>query len=138
MLPKTHLLLGTIFSVLIYFLFDLTLFQASLVLLASVFIDVDHYLFIIKRKNIWNLKKAYYWHKGLPKNHKTIMHVFHTLEFMILILIMSYFWNGFLFIFIGIFFHSILDILDLFCNYRFGVREFSLIRYIIRSKDKYF
>jgi hypothetical protein len=138
MLPKTHILLGIIFSVLVYFLFHLTIFQASLILLASVLIDVDHYMFIVKRKKIWNLKKAYYWHKTLPKDHKTMMHIFHTIEFMFLVLIISYFWNLFFFIFIGMLFHSILDLIDLFYNCKFGVREFSCIRYILRDKDKYF
>ena len=138
MLPKTHIILGAIFSVLIYFIFQITLFQASLILFASIFIDVDHYVFYVSRKKNFNLKKAYYWHKGLPKNHKTIMHIFHTLEFMILILILSFFWNGFFFIFIGMVFHSALDLIDIFYNYKFGVRELSFIRYILRSKDKYF
>jgi hypothetical protein len=138
MLPKTHFILGLIFSILLYFLFHLTIFQAFLVLFASVFIDVDHYMFIVKRKKIWNLKKAYYWHKALPKNHKTIMHIFHTAEFIVLVLLLSYFWSGFFFIFLGMVFHSLLDLIDLVYNYKFGVREFSLIRYIIRDKDKYF
>jgi hypothetical protein len=138
MLPKIHFIFGLIFSILLYFLFHLTLFQAFLILFASVFIDVDHYMFIVKRKKIWNLKKAYYWHKSLPKNHKTIMHIFHTVEFIVLVLLLSYFWSGFFFIFLGMIFHSILDLIDLFYHYRFGVREFSLIRYLSRDKGKYF
>jgi len=138
MLPKAHFILGFIFSLSLYFIFNLTPFEACLILLASVFIDVDHYLFIVKRKKNWNLKKAYYWHKGLPKDHKTMMHIFHTIEFTILILILSYFWNGFFFIFLGMLFHSGLDLIDLFYYSKYGAREFSLIRYVLRSKDKYF
>lgn len=138
MLPKTHIILGVIFSILIYFLLNITIFQASLIFLSSVLIDFDHYMFIIQKKKIWNLKKAYFWHKGLPKDHKTIMHIFHTIEFMILVFLLSFFWTGFLYILVGMLFHSLLDLADLFYNYRFEVREFSLIRYLIRSKDKYF
>jgi len=134
MLPKAHIILGLIFSVLLFFL-HITILEASLIFLSSVLIDVDHYLFIIKRKKIWNLKKAFYWHKNLPKDHKPMMHIFHSIEFLILILILSFFIKIFLFILIGLLFHSVFDIFDLLYNKRYNVREFSMIRYLL-SKDK--
>lgn len=138
MLPKWHILLGAIFSILIYFLFHITIFQAILIFLASFLIDFDHYLFSIKRTNSLNLKKAYYWHKSIPKNHKPIMHIFHTIEFMIVVAILSFFFNLFLYILIGMLFHSILDIISMIYNKNFNCREFSFIRYLLKDKNYYF
>jgi len=139
MFPKWHILLGIIFSILLYILFKITLFQTLLVFLSSVLIDIDHYLFFVKRKKEFSLKKAFNWHKKLVgKQHKPIMHVFHTIEFVTLILILSFFWDIFVFVLIGILFHSIIDIIDMFYNKWYGLREFSLIRYLLKDKKNYF
>ena len=141
MLPKWHILFGFLFAYILYWFSPITIIEASLIFLSSFLIDFDHYLFIINRKKLFNLKKAYYWHKALPKNHKPIMHILHTIEFTIFIAILAYFFNIFLFIFIGMLFHSSLDVIDMFYNKKTRCREFSLIRYLIlkkRNKDKYF
>ena len=59
MLPKWHILFGAIFSMLVYFIFNINLFQVSLIFLASIFIDFDHYLFYVFRKKDFNLKRVY-------------------------------------------------------------------------------
>ncbi len=139
MLPKWHILFGAVFSVILYFLFNIALINCIIVFLASVLIDTDHYLFYVKRHKNWNLKKAYRWHYNLSKKHKPIMHIFHTLEFLILILILSFFHNLFFFIFLGLLFHSVFDIIDIFINNKGNVREMSLMRYLLtKDKKKYF
>ena len=137
MLPKWHILFGFLFTYIIYWFSSITIFQASLIFIASVFIDFDHYIFIIKRKRYFNLKKAYFWHKNLPKKRKPIMHIFHSIEFIVLVAILSFYFNIFLFILIGMLFHSILDIIDLSYRKQLQVREFSLIKYILSNKKKY-
>lgn len=137
MLPKTHAILGFIFSTLSYFTFPITIFQAILIFLSSFLIDFDHYWFYVKKTKDWNLKRASNWKVYLSKKHKPIMHIFHTIEFIILIIILSFFWNIFLFILIGMLFHSILDIIDLIYRKVINIREFSLIRYLIRDKINY-
>ncbi len=137
MFPRIHILFGAIFSILIYFILHFTILSIILIFLASVFIDVDHYLWYINRKKEFSLKKAFYFHKNLPINHKPVMHIFHNIEFLAIISILSYFYNIFLFILIGILFHLILDLIAMLHEKHIG-REFSLIRYIIsRDKTKY-
>jgi len=138
MLPKWHLFFGFLFTYLIYWFTSLTTFQASLIFLSSVLIDFDHYIFIMKRKKIFNLKKAYFWNKNLPDKHKPIMQIFHTIEFLAFTFILTFFWEGFLFILIGMLFHSILDIIYLFNKKAVFTREFSFIKYLISDKTKYF
>ena len=142
MLPKYHILLGVIFSGLLYWLLSLTLFQTLLVFLSAVLIDVDHYLWYAKRKKDWNLKNAYNYLKKLGENlKKPIIMIFHTIEFLILIFVLSFLWRGFYFILVGMIFHSISDLLYFGHKNMLYVREFSLIRYLVLRKkypDKYF
>jgi hypothetical protein len=136
MLPKWHIVLGAIFSILIYFLFNISLFQASLIFLASVFIDVDHYIWFVLNKKDWNLKSAYEWHKKIPLNHKPFIQIFHTVELLIILLILSYFWFGFLFILLGIVFHSILDLIEMSYTRTIHLREYSLIAAYLKKSHK--
>jgi len=142
MLPKTHAILGAVFSVLIYFIFHVSLFNVSLIFLASVLIDFDHYVFYIQKKNDFSLKNSYnFLKKESQKKHKPMLHIFHTLEFMILIIILSFIWQGFLFVFIGMIFHSAFDIGDFIYHKKYTAREHFLIRYLILKQkypDKYY
>jgi len=135
MLPKWHILFGAIFSLILSLLFSITVLQTILIFLSSVLIDFDHYLWTIKRKKYFSLKEVYLWNKNLPKNHKPIMHIFHTIEFIIFIAILSYYIHIFLLILIGIIFHSIFDLIELIFDRRINCREFSLIRFLILRKD---
>ena len=78
MLPKTHILLGLIFSLLIYFSLELTIIQASLVFLSSFLIDFDHYLWYVFKKKDFSLKNAYYYLKDFEKDKAHLM-VFHSI-----------------------------------------------------------
>lgn len=139
MYVSKHIILGAIFSTFIYFIFNLTLFQSLLIFLSSFLIDTDHYAFYVKKKKELSLKKAYHWwSKDLPRNHKPILNIFHTVEFHLLVLVLSFYIPLFLYVFIGMIFHSLLDILYLAYFNLLGCREFSLIRYLIRDKKKYF
>ena len=141
MLPKSHILFGAIFAIFLYLIFPITIIQTSLVFLSSFLIDFDHYIFGAIRKKTLNLKKLYFWHKSLGEDHKSIMHIFHSIEFIIILVILSYIFNFYLFILIGTLFHSILDLIEITYKNKWGCREFSLFRYLILNKkypQKYF
>jgi len=135
MLPKTHIILGALFSIILFF-FGVNYFNCILVFLSSFLIDFDHYLWYIIRKKDFNLKNAYYTLKGTEKKKLYLM-VFHTIEFLLFILLLSYLWKGFLWIFIGMVFHSILDLIELYKEKELTFREFLLIKYIFSDKKNY-
>jgi len=138
MLPKWHILFGAIFSLILFLFFRVSLFYSIIVFLASVFIDIDHYFFYVKRKKDWNLKRAFKWYVALEKNHKPIMNIFHNIEFLILILIISFFYNIFFFILIGSLLHLIIDVIYLVLTDRMGTKELLLTRYLLtKDKSKY-
>lgn len=58
MLPKWHILFGFLFAYIIYWFTSINVFEATLIFLSSVLIDFDHYVFIVNRKKIFNLKKG--------------------------------------------------------------------------------
>lgn len=138
MLPKHHLIIGIIFVVVLTLFLNVTYFQALIILASSILIDVDHYMFYIVRKRDYSLIKAYYFFKNLPKDHKPIMQIFHTVEFMIFLAVLSYFNFYPLLILVGILFHSLTDLYYMISRKQFNTREFSFIKYILSDKKQYF
>ncbi|MGV8151754.1 MAG: hypothetical protein ACP5OG_01610 [Candidatus Nanoarchaeia archaeon] len=137
MLPKTHIILGFVFSLLLFYFFDLSFFQSSLVFFSSFLIDFDHYIWYILRKKDFSLKHAYYFLKNL-KTNKKIMVVFHTFEFLIFTAFLSYFYSFFLYILIGMLFHSIMDVIDMGYKGTLNNRGYSLLFYIFSNKKEYY
>ena len=140
MLPKHHILLGFIFSIIVWILFpEIGFLNFSIIFLSSVLIDFDHYMFYVFRKRDLSLSEAYDWHLSLMgKIRKPIMMIFHSIEFILLITLLAFFYQIFIFILVGILFHSIADIIDMYYRDKLHLREFSLIRYLISDKSNYF
>ena len=127
MLPKTHIILGFIFSSTVYFIFpDIGLFGFFTIFLSSVFIDVDHYMFYVWAKKDWSLKNAFNWfmqetikYQKLPKEKKKqkfpMPCIFHGIEALLFLGILYYFTKlPFIgFIIIGITFHELLDFISI-------------------------
>lgn len=145
MFPKWHIILGFIFSGLLYYLFpQIGILEASIIFLASFLIDVDHYIYYVFLKKDFSLKRAYNWFveniKKYPliqkKERESILFaicIFHTIESLILILFLSYLFHPFIFVFIGFLFHRILD--DLNAIYDHGLHhDFSLIYKLLKLK----
>ncbi|MEK6850627.1 MAG: hypothetical protein AABX85_03560 [Nanoarchaeota archaeon] len=144
MLPKTHIILGAIFSIIIWIIFpEINLIYLSLIFLSSFLIDVDHYLaYVFETKNL-SLKKAFDYHIMLDKleiaerakgiKRKGPFHVFHTFEFLLAVYLVSLIWTPILYILIGMLFHSALDIISLINLRTLYRREFFLTNWIIKK-----
>lgn len=142
MLPRWHIVLGFLFSLILYFLIPgIGLVNAGVIFLASVFIDFDHYVSsCLNSGKILSLKESFRYYKkqeieavrnqarGIFK--KGDFHLFHTIEFHLLILLTGFFVRFFLFVFIGMLFHSIVDVGWMI--YRKGLyhREFWFVRWM--------
>lgn len=116
MLPKTHIVFGIIFAVLLKLCFSLGFVEISIVFLSSVLIDVDHYVYYVLLKRDWSLKNSFQWFLDEAKRYdkltkkqkkKNTLGIFplHSIEIALLILLLSYYWNIFLFVFVGFCFH---------------------------------
>lgn len=146
MLPKIHIILGAIFSILFYFIFQISLFHASLIFFSSFLIDFDHYLYYIIAKKDLSLKNSYKWfvekrRKILQKpfeerkKYKHPVLIFHGIEFWIVILLLGFIYHVFLFILIGIGIHMILDFVDLISIKEPFYSKLSQIIVIIKNKN---
>ncbi len=142
MLPKWHIFWGVIL-VAIFKLTVPSMTYISLFLLwfASVFIDFDHYLVSAIKTGNWSpihaVKRNYSLRNkivSLGKKSRACergdFHIFHTLEAHLIIGIVSIFLPLVFFAFIGMVFHSFLDIIWMVKNDVLESREFFLLNRI--------
>lgn len=121
---KIHLIYGTIISLVIYFFSNTSIYFVLFFWIGSWLIpDLDHlFHFVLKNKSI-NIKNFLdYSHKNrskwkkLPndekKKYKYSLLFFHSIEFVIILLLLSMIKKEFLYIGLGLIFHDILDVID--------------------------
>lgn len=102
--------------------------------------DFDHYINSLFKTGKASLKNSFEYHKKLEKEiqkkhltgirKKTDFHFLHTLEFHALIGLLSFFWFPLFYVLIGMFLHSILDIIDMVKKDRLYLREFFFFNWI--------
>jgi hypothetical protein len=147
MLPKWHVLFGAFFSLLIFFIFKITFLEASVIFLSSFLIDIDHYLYYAFTKRKLNLRNAFNWFIDMQKKYYTIpvkkrknyyysFLFFHGIESFTLILLLSFLFPIFWFVFIGFFFHYSLDIAESLYKRKHFINRLSHIYYLISIKNK--
>ena len=144
MLPRWHIIFGAIFTAIIWiFSPETKIIYLSLVFLSSVLIDFDHYLITLTNTKKLSLRKSLKYFKCLGekerkekknnKREKGHFYIFHTLEFHILVLLLSLVRIEFFYIFLGMIFHSLLDVAWMIKKDRIYRREFLLVNWIIRK-----
>ena len=106
--------------------------------LASFAIDIDHlawYVWHFKKLDFLNAKKKFESHefRDLP-----VLKIFHTIEFWLFTLVLSFIGTAWFFLFLGISFHLIIDFaqVQLFCRKecRMAKRSWSIAGFLIKSK----
>lgn len=125
MLPKYHVLLGFIFSIVLFLIFpSINLIGAGIIFFSSFLIDVGHYIYYILNKKGISLRKAvnYFLTKrkklinmSIKKRNKFYSGFcfLHGIESLIVLFIIGIFFSKyFLLIFIGFTFHIFLDIIE--------------------------
>ncbi len=124
MLPKYHSVLGIFFVAILYFLFNLNLLDLAIILLSSVLIDVDHFIYyFFKKKNV-HFVRAYDWYMerwkkdhNLSREQKKKLdlypgfYLFHGVEVLAILLLLSYYIPVLFFVFIGFSFHLFVDLI---------------------------
>ena len=117
MLPYIHAILSLVVSLILYPL-KINPFFVLLFFLASVLIDFDHYILYISRKKNFNIFKAYSYFRRdaerelLKEGKKRVLFVFHNIEILLALFILSLFINFFVPILLGYAFHLIIDIIN--------------------------
>ena len=141
MLPIYHIFFSIIAAILIFLINPSFLF-IILFLAGAILIDVDHYLLYIVRKKDFSLIRAYKYFRcefkkiKIKKSErpKVLLSIFHTIEFYIILLVLSYFIVYFWPVLLGCLFHRLLDLIYSSCkrNKKY-VKAFSIIWYLLKK-----
>lgn len=124
MLPKYHIIYGFIFSLFFLFIFpEIGIFAFSLIFLSSIFIDLDHAMRYSFKTGNFNPIRFWKWSNKNKLSRKEIKEmrkykypqfIFHGVEFVLILIILSFYFQFVKFIIIGVVFHLILDYIWIF------------------------
>lgn len=111
MRTPVHLIVSLILSALLYPLFG---WKVLLILISGVAIDIDHYFwYILKYKKVGLFSCYKHLTVGLEKNNWKdalgALFIFHTIEFLLIIVIASFYSEYALILLIGLSVHYLLD-----------------------------
>ena len=103
---RYHFVATTAFALILLPFFGL---KAFLVYLGGFFVDVDHYLYNVAQFKDFSLKKAYLFYSNGHKIYTNLLHIFHTIEFWILLAVLGFFYLPFALVFFGLALHMVMD-----------------------------
>lgn len=121
MKPLLHFVFGVLFALSIFLIFPRIGFLGFfMIIISSVLIDFDHYVYYVLRKKDFSLKNAYNWFVQNEKKYLSLppqirkkvypsLCLIHTFEFLILFSFLIFYSHFFLFIITGFVFHLFLD-----------------------------
>lgn len=147
MLPKWHILIGFLISILLVYFFKFTLLAGTIIFVASWLIDIDHYFWYAIETKDWNLFHALRWYRKLaPKwlrlskiqkeKYKRGFFLFHGISFWLILGGLSFLNEIFLWILIGVAIHMILDWIDLYFKGEPFYTKICPLYVLIRNRGK--
>ena len=131
MFPRTHFITTLILSIALYPLFKLNVLWFFL---GGFLIDFDHYLYYVLKYKTLNFTKAYNYY--LKKQDELFLMIFHTIEVWILLIILSFYSEIFVFIFIGLVPHLIMDYIEMISGKDLNQRADSIIQWLIHLQTQ--
>ena len=106
MLIQYHFLFGLIISFLLYPVYGL---NVLIIFFVNVLLDVDHYILYIFKFKSFDMIKA---HNYFFNEEKPFLLFFHTVEFLLALLLLSFYFRLVFFVLIGVVTHLLLDIYE--------------------------
>jgi len=106
----------------------------------SILIDVDHQFFYYNKTGRWNVSGMFIYFREVDRNLYSIPYlgvcIFHTIEFFLLVALISCFIPPLKYLLAGLMFHILLDIYDLVRLKVPYIRAYSLIEHLIRRRQR--
>ena len=132
-----HAVASLILAAILYPIFG---WKVLFVFAGGVFIDIDHYLWHIYKYRDFNIPNCYRFHmKNISKNDfrnvEGILLAFHTIEFLLIAVVLSFYIEIVLISTIGLLLHYLLDLVWLYFVRGQFVSNHSIIHWIINSKS---
>lgn len=122
---KWHILIGFVASYILVYFFNLPIIAGLIIFISSWIIDGDHYLWYALEIREWNPIKIIKWYNktiwGLysltdeeGREYKRGVFILHSIWFWIILAILSFVHQLFLWIFIGVIIHMVVDLIVLY------------------------
>lgn len=136
MKPTFHFIVSLPLIAILYPFFGI---KSFLILIGSFLIDLDHYLWYMYNSKDYNPIKSYKWFVKVLKQNKFSQQrrcviVFHTIEFLILITILSFYSETALLILIGLLYHYIFDTINVLFIAKDTFAIYSVIWWFIKYR----
>ena len=106
MLLQYHFFVGLIVSLLLYPVYG---FNVLIIFFSSILMDVDHYILYIFKFKSFDVVRA---HNYFFNEEKPFLLFFHTVEFLLVLLLLSFYFKLAFFVLIGVAAHFLLDIYE--------------------------
>lgn len=130
MIPLVHFFASLVFSAVLFPFFG---WFSVLFFVGSFFVDVDHYLDYVFSFRDFSLKRAYLFYKNYSGHLTVRLNVFHTFEFWVFLLVLSFFYDVVMFFSLGVLFHMLLDLHNLALKKNI-TRSPSIIHWFVRKR----
>ena len=138
MYPQTHFAFGLLFIILLGIFTPLSPLALFIVFASSILIDVDHWLVYVKENKDFSIKRSYQWFVNNIQKHKKqgkqFLCVFHTIEFFIIMFILSFFSQVIFYITVGCSFHLLLDLIYTYVYKEESRKPLSIISWLFFRK----
>ncbi len=127
-----HFIVSSAIAAAIYPIFG---WKSVFVIVGGVCIDIDHYFWYVYKFQKWSLIKCYsHYIKGLEgDNYKYnigILLIFHTIEFLVVCLLISFFVDYALIFTIGLLAHYMMDLIYLYSGPKIFIASTSAIAWL--------
>lgn len=135
MKTSVHFAVSAVLAIMLYPLFR---WNALLIIAGGVLIDIDHYFWYAYKYKKFNILEAYkFYIKVMDANDFAkvdgILCIFHTIEFMLLMALLSFYSQTALIFAIGLASHYLLDLLYLYLVPKRFILNHSLTWWLINS-----
>lgn len=137
MIPPFHFLASLVLCAVLYPFYGINSF---FVIVSGFLIDLDHYLWYVYKFKNFNFIKAYKFYlkinkeKSFAKQKKCII-IFHSVEFLILMVILSFYSKIMFIILIGLLYHYVLDIIHVLFIMKGTWAVYSIIWWFVKHKE---
>ncbi|MBI4439440.1 hypothetical protein HY638_00540 [Candidatus Woesearchaeota archaeon] len=132
MSPLRHIVVSSVLAAILFPFFGI---KVLMVFVGGVLIDIDHYFWFVAKKKDTSIARCqrFYERVMVEKRMKDVLNalfIFHTLEFLIIIAVASFFSEYALMFLVGYVFHIVPDIIFEVRMWKRKVVAFSVLQWV--------
>lgn len=136
--PLLHLIASLVLAIVLYPFFG---FNSFFILFGGFLIDIDHYLWCVYNFKEFNPRKAFRFYvkvnreRSYARQRKCFL-VFHSIEFLILVIFLSFYSEITFLILAGLLLHYLLDVIYMLAVAKGTFAVYSLVWWFVRCRKR--